>query len=83
MKAFSVVMDLKVLKGDVPLSQYGRLQCSIISIFSNDLLVFCKADVTFLKAVEVFINFANLSGQHLNEDKTKLYVNNSVTIEKN
>lgn len=83
MKAFSVVMDLKVLKGDVPLSQYGGFQCSIISIFSNDLLVFCKADVTFLKAVEVFINFANLSGQHLNEDKTKLYVNNSVTIEKN
>lgn len=81
MEALSVKEDLSVIKGDIKLSN-TRCTTPLAHLILADVLVFCRANTTSLRAVkEIFLFFSYLffffflhflSGLPLDKEKTNL-----------
>lgn len=76
MEAFTVLLELEILHGylSIPKSNFGVSHL----MFADDILVFCKGDLSNLLVVEkVFKLFAEMSGLQISNEKSVLFLSQS------
>lgn len=72
MEVLSAPIEVEILKGNISLPKVNYGISHIM--FADDILVFCKGDISNLLMVEkVFNYFSEISGLHISKEKSVLF----------